>query len=200
MGSTSLRTVATFGSPVEARLAQTRLQEAGLTAFVHGEETGTTLWYVGTALGGVTLQVPEADLERAAEILRSQDQSRAAAAWTCPACGSEVDAGFEVCWSCGASGEENPQPETAHPALAEEMMPSGTDPPRADELLDRAWRASLFGLVILPGILHLYSATLLAKHRSLPGTVPSDWRATAAAWINTAMVLFVFGILVWLLT
>ena len=30
--------------------------------------------------------------------------------WTCPKCGTKVDPGFDICWSCGTSidGTEDP--------------------------------------------------------------------------------------------
>lgn len=46
--------------------------------------------------------VSATDVRRAAELLKVRPSKAAAQAWKCPACGEQVDAGFELCWQCGA--------------------------------------------------------------------------------------------------
>lgn len=199
MGDISLRTIKTYGSPAEAALARARLHEAGISAFLQGEQTGTTLWYVGTALGGVKLQVPENEVPRAMEVLAEREESKAVS-WTCGECGAHVDAGFDICWSCGATVEARTQDPPVAAATSKEGdhvlpddVPQTEDAPRddAEELLRRAWRASIIGLFLCPGILNLYAASLLAHYLGIQRErgIAASPRVTAAFWANMLVVL-----------
>ena len=49
-----------------------------------------------------------------------------------------------------------------HPDLAEQVVSSEDDPTsRADDLAQRAWRASLFSFAVLPFIFNFYSIALI---------------------------------------
>ncbi len=61
-----LITIRNFGTPQEAAIAQSLIGNYDIPSFVQGGEVATTLFYVGTALGGVRLDVPESQAERAA--------------------------------------------------------------------------------------------------------------------------------------
>jgi hypothetical protein len=65
-------TLATFGDPTSAHVARLALEGQGIRCFVVDENMGTL--YIPVAVGGVKLQVAEADAERAAEILSHADQ------------------------------------------------------------------------------------------------------------------------------
>lgn len=49
------------------------------------------------------------DLARAKQLLEQFQAQRAgvaqADAWVCPACQTEIEAGFDLCWQCGAARE-----------------------------------------------------------------------------------------------
>jgi tetratricopeptide (TPR) repeat protein len=68
-----LTTVARFSFPVEAYLARTRLEWAGIPAFVADDRTVMANWLYSNAIGGVRLRVRECDVETAREILSSMD-------------------------------------------------------------------------------------------------------------------------------
>ncbi|WP_437956507.1 DUF2007 domain-containing protein [Sorangium sp. So ce119] len=69
-GSEQLVTVATYSESVEAQMGRSALTAHGVRAFIADEHVATlTPHYIGRSLG-IRLQVPRADLERAAEILR----------------------------------------------------------------------------------------------------------------------------------
>ncbi|KYF88258.1 DUF2007 domain-containing protein [Sorangium sp. So ce296] len=69
-GSEQLVTVATYSESVEAQMGRSALSAHGIRAFLADEHVATlTPHYIGRSLG-IRLQVPSADLERAAEILR----------------------------------------------------------------------------------------------------------------------------------
>jgi tetratricopeptide (TPR) repeat protein len=69
-----LVTIARFSHATEAYIPKTRLEAEGLWAFVADAETVTMNWLYSNAIGGVKLQVCEADVERALEILNRQPE------------------------------------------------------------------------------------------------------------------------------
>lgn len=110
-----LVTIRNYESPVEAGLAQSRLEDADVPAFVEGSQAATAMSYVGTALGGVKLQVAAADVERAVAVLKTPVKAGPEGDWDCPQCGTRVEHGFEVCWSCGATRDDEPSFEDEAP-------------------------------------------------------------------------------------
>lgn len=61
-------TVATFSGSFEANLAKSRLEEAGIRAFITGEAIEST-WHLGGAFGGVKLLVAEKNVAEAKTLL-----------------------------------------------------------------------------------------------------------------------------------
>lgn len=166
-----LVTVASYPNPQEASLAKDALLGEGIAAYITGAETVNTLWHVGSALGGVKLQVAQDDVQRAEEVLnQSVEKRESTPAWICPDCGSEVDAGFEVCWSCGFTRETGSASlEVSRQRDARSVVDS-TDPAeepadvstaKGDEIARRAWRAAVIGIGFTP--LLLYSAWLIVR-------------------------------------
>ncbi|WP_437732400.1 putative signal transducing protein [Sorangium sp. So ce1335] len=98
-GSEQLVTVATYSESVEAQMARSALSAHGVRAFIADEHVATlTPHYIGRSLG-IRLQVPRADLERAAEILKppavdddreldEEDEAAEIDGPKCPACGA----------------------------------------------------------------------------------------------------------------
>ncbi|KYF55270.1 hypothetical protein BE04_19530 [Sorangium cellulosum] len=98
-GSEQLVTVATYSESVEAQMGRSALSAHGIRAFLADEHVATlTPHYIGRSLG-IRLQVPSADLERAAEILRpppvdddreldEDDEAAELDGPKCPACGA----------------------------------------------------------------------------------------------------------------
>lgn len=100
----TMETVGVYPSITEASIVRGRLDQAGIRSWMQEELTAGQLFQVGTALGGVKLQVADNDLQRARELIADEpSQGTTGAAWNCPRCGSDVDAGFEICWSCQAT-------------------------------------------------------------------------------------------------
>lgn len=89
--------VASYASPVEAHLARSRLEAAGVDAFVADEHIVAVHWLCSSAVGGVKVQVRLRDLDAARLILEAPAirSSRSArfvtddlSAPRCPRCGS----------------------------------------------------------------------------------------------------------------
>jgi hypothetical protein len=176
MAHEDLVTVASYGSPHEASIAKATLDAENIQAYLMGTEAVNTLWYIGTALGGVKLQVALRDADRATDVLgaiKSTDKSKSIAPWKCPSCGAEVDEGFEVCWSCGTSDDQQSPvagsehdgdlacPSTSDPLTDEREKIDAATSSSADDTAKRAWRTAVFGIVFIP--LLVYSVFLILK-------------------------------------
>jgi hypothetical protein len=91
-------TIATYIGAWEAHLARTKLESEGIFAVVLDDQIASINWFYSNAVGGVRLQVSEADAERAALILEKAAEEEPATQQespvldssipTCPACGS----------------------------------------------------------------------------------------------------------------
>ncbi len=164
--------VAKFFNEQDAHIAKADLAAGGVESMVDGANTNAMLSHIGSALGGVRLLVSEADKKRAEEILATYEKQKAQgnstqgqSTWFCGTCREVLDVSFETCWSCGNERSEVEQAMPSdlenHPDLAEQVVSSEDAPiSRADELAQRAWRASLFGFTILP-FLNFYSIALI---------------------------------------
>ena len=71
-----LTTVATFSTRAEADLAQERLGNEGVDAFVMDEMTSGVMPYL-TSAAGIRLQVPTDQAEKAREVLGAPDPTEA---------------------------------------------------------------------------------------------------------------------------
>jgi hypothetical protein len=89
-----VRTVASFREAYQAHLAKGKLETEGISAIVLDEYLVGINWMYSQAIGGVKVQVPEADYERAHKILEGDyaedlialDPERSMD--SCPECGS----------------------------------------------------------------------------------------------------------------
>ncbi|MFQ5482880.1 MAG: DUF2007 domain-containing protein [Nitrospinaceae bacterium] len=103
----NLVTAATFSQPYEAHLAQQRLQEAGIPAFIVNEHTISINWLYSNALGGVQVQVPEDRVQEARGLL-AEDRSR------------DMDPVYEdpvLCPSCGSFDTDQKTVRKLHPMI-----------------------------------------------------------------------------------
>lgn len=83
-----MRTVATFSKPEEAHLFRTRLEAAGIAAYVQDEHMVQVDWLMSNAIGGVRVQVAEEDVDATRELLGTATAPQASE-FPCPVCGSE---------------------------------------------------------------------------------------------------------------
>ncbi len=73
--SQNLVTIASFSYPTEAYLASAILEAEGIWSFVADEHIITVDWRLTNAIGGVKVQVSEADAQRAREVLLEEPQN-----------------------------------------------------------------------------------------------------------------------------
>jgi hypothetical protein len=214
--SDELVTVAVCTTPVEAGILKSRLEAEGIPACLMDDEAVGMVGILANAMGGVKVQVPRAYERRAMAIVEEEHgagPARGGAAGVCSHCGSEIEPGFEACWSCGRPLEDRPDAVFVRPGARAAPPPPGTareDPPASpgtaeapetdrDEAdpfedsantaqVDRAWRAAILGLFIFPLCLpavSIYSFCLLLG-LSRPG---DDLSARARSRYRIALVV-----------
>jgi len=133
----SFVTLATFGTVAEAELARNLLREEGLNAFLADAETVNMLWPVGGALGGIKLQVAAEDERRARTVLRRRAEL--------PGESSTDDYGID---QARTKSMVRARPYDA-PSEEDDDVPES----RADAIARRAWRLTVFGLLLVPFVL-----------------------------------------------
>jgi hypothetical protein len=85
----SLKTVASFESPLDAEIAKGRLESEDIIAHIRDESTVNANWLLSNAIGGVKLLVKESDLSRASDLLQVVATSEEDEGWgSCSSCGS----------------------------------------------------------------------------------------------------------------
>ncbi len=201
--SRNCRAVASFVFPFEADVARFHLQREDIPAWVVDDAFAGWFWNYSNAVGGVKVLVREEDVPRAREILdaaraRSAGDSAAAPSpggkWPCERCGARVPDDFEVCWSCGASAQGEPDPDFQR-----------ADAPIVEYEADALERPSLLlfaGLVCPPLLLYETAARnhperplRRAKQRNLFAPVdPVLLRACRASVVAIASPLFVYSL------
>jgi hypothetical protein len=160
----NLITVATFWNAAEAHVLCSRLEAEGVHAVVTDELATSTLWGLANTAGGVKLEVPEPDEERARKILA--------------ACEEEHENRRHGLVRPGESDEDDAE-------SADEALHS------PEHLALNAYRAAIFGFITLPFILHVYSAYILIRLMLMPGDLsPLGERR---CWIALLVDLAVFG-------
>jgi hypothetical protein len=164
-----LKTIATFLAPEEAEIAQSALEAEGIAAYLEGASTVGMTWIFSNAVGGVKLQVVEADEQRARDILAEHPAvaDTRASPGVCPKCGANLPPGFEVCWSCSSpmAGRDEPNAAEAAATLAEEACADDSMEVEAagDHAAWRALVAAVLGIVLCPPLLSLYSMWVLLR-------------------------------------
>ena len=85
-----MKTIATFSKPEEAHLFRTRLEAAGIPAYVQDEYLVQMDWLYSNAIGGVRVQIADDDIDAAREFLATDSPQTApdAVDVVCPKCGS----------------------------------------------------------------------------------------------------------------
>jgi hypothetical protein len=93
-----MTTIGTFSKPEEAHLFRTRLEAAGIPAFVQDEHVVQLYWLYSNFIGGVRVQIDDEDLAAAREFLAADSPQSPADAEgvVCPRCGSQETAPYQL--------------------------------------------------------------------------------------------------------
>ena len=110
----------------DAQSAAALLENEGIHAVIDGANFQTVL--ATATLGSVKLMVNEPDLWRANTVLEEADLLPDTPEWICGTCGKEVDAGFAVCWNCGADYESRVRHESEHESSYDYAAQDFVDP------------------------------------------------------------------------
>lgn len=173
--------VASFFDPFEAERVKSQLEAEGIRVYQSGQEASGMFAGMGGAFGKVHLHVAESDLKRATAILTRPTNEEEEEEEPLPpeenrtAIAPAVEAPPESDRTA-ITREEPPQNELA--AAAQPKLRRGWSEATnkeeddeedgdtlqvwtAEEYANRAWRASVIGLLACPPLPHLYSAWLL---------------------------------------
>ena len=145
-----LVTLRRFATEAEAAMAQGLLRESGILAYTAGGQATSTFTVSGIA--SVPLQVPQSRVEEAEALLAKEfDTDSDVPEWTCASCSAEVDAGFAVCWQCGAEYADGANAESNY-GTREETHPgkSESQAETIEERADRAFRAAVISILFFP--------------------------------------------------
>lgn len=215
-------TIAKYSDPHEASMAKSLLESRGIIGTAMGGELNNMLWHLGPTISGVELQVAAEDAERATEILEafleSQNQSRPQIDWICPHCGEDVEAEFEVCWSCGTpfvspeetaitsvtSNSKHMEPESVSDVFEQESpaeVPDREDDfeekeriVQTDERTYRAFRKAVLSLVFVPALpFALYELLQLGSEDLSPWAMKKYYQSVAIILLLSALYLGVIS-------
>jgi len=170
--------VMSFVTAPEAEVARNALAEAGIQAFLEGDQVVSALWYLSNAIGGVKVLVAREHAARARRILEGSDT--------------------------GEQGEpcaEGAAPAAAWPprGFADEDAVLETD--AQDAVARRAWLAAVIGLFLCPPTLNLYSLWLLFRIAFNDAPMSSTgWRRFYGAVLVNLLCFAAIGTFVGLVT
>jgi hypothetical protein len=190
--------LAIYGNPVEAELVRAQLEGEGIRAVVMGATSGDVFAGMGVGMSNVQILVPEADLERAGDLLDTaeeeevpgEDEDSTAIKGKSPRkrSSTQVRAPRATPLQGGTPPPESPPAESSDLPPEEEMPPEEDDEREervltwtADEVASRAFRSALLGFLTC-GLLHFYAIWLLLKLPSSEGELSPGgfWKAIAA--------------------
>lgn len=159
-----------FPTPHEAHLAANALRAVRIPVKIADESTVSAMPHLELALGGVKLFVPASDLEDAIRILRG-DADLAIHPYREP-----------------ADDESLYEPDVEE----EDDLLSMKDVRVMEDHAHRAFRASIVGLLVCPGLFHLYSISLLLQLPSNRQELSEKARSRARiAWGINAIVIVI---------
>jgi len=170
----AFRTVAVFHTADEARRARARLEEAGVPVAFDVDPTAGWSWHDPRTVSIVQLSVSAEEQDRARELLALWVEEGAVGAgpgsaaedegeeWSCPKCGTNVEAFLDVCWACGTTrdGVEDPDFEPATAPIIESPEAGPLSP----------W-AAIF-LIACPPALVIYLLTRILFRAGAPEREP----------------------------
>ena len=174
----NLVTLANFSSATEAALAQSRLEQHGISALVDGDVASTMLNHVGPGLVSARVVVRQGDLSQAREILQSMlpEQEHP---------GSAADEPWDDAWDeddlLDEDWADDPYEDDPYDEEPYSEEPATTPP------VTRAFRAAVLGAILFPPLLTVYSLSIIVRHRlwePQPGEHRTDYRVYLSLLFN----------------
>lgn len=188
--SNRLVTLATFPAPATAGFIKSLLVAEGVRAFLADEIMMGMYWHLGNSMGWVKVQVAEADVTRANEILEACRETLA-------------DLGFEAFVMEAMTSIPSDESLESVPltSTADEPDYAFVDP--TDELAVKALRSAVMGMAYVP--LALYGAWLVVQLMNSRSELSASaarklWLAsgiTLAVLTGYSIVLGPYGFLFW---
>lgn len=120
--SDKLVTIDLTNNPHEADMVKLVLEQAGFDVFLDNRNTVEMDWLLSNAIGNIRVQVREAEVERARQVLdehramrkqMNQAQAQDPDAARCLACGEAMPDDADTCAGCGWSYAEGQEPEAS---------------------------------------------------------------------------------------
>jgi hypothetical protein len=174
-----LVTLSTFWNAPEAHMVRSRLEAEGIPAVVTDELATTTTWGLLNDSGGVKVEVPEAELERARGIMDS--------------CRRFQPPEERV---ISKAVEEGIQAEPSPPALPQTDEEPREGPPSPDHLILAGYRTAILGISTFPLLFFLpipVSLYMLIRAARLPGAQdPAMQRRFAVALTIDIVVMLLW--------
>jgi hypothetical protein len=188
--SNRLVTLATFPAPATAGFIKSLLIAEGVQAFLADEITMGMFWHLGNSIGWVKVQVAEADVSRANEILEACRETLA-------------DLGLEAFVMEAMTSIPSEESSETVPVISAADEPDYAFVDPTDELAVKALRSAVVGMIYVP--LALYGAWLVVQlmnsRSELSATAARKlWLAsgiTFAVLTGYSLVLGPYGFLFW---
>lgn len=164
-------------------MAQGLLKESGILAYTAGGQATSTFTVAGIA--SVPLQVPQSCVEEAAALLAKEfDAGSDVPEWTCASCSAEVDAGFAVCWQCGADyadGTGGKQHDNLSGAEGSDCVnrSDDTQPETIEQRVNRAMAASILAMIVFPFV--FYAGHLIIECLDKPKSMAAKGKLVIAS-------------------
>ncbi len=191
--------LAIYGNPVEAELVRAQLEAEGIRAVVMGTGSGDVFAGLGVGVSNVQLLVPEADRDRAADLLEAaeddDEDGEAEGSTAIKARRARKPSSTDVRPALDSPVQDRaPSPSEAVAPEANDLPPEEGIPPEedderdepqitytADDMAARAFRSAIFGFFTC-GALHVYALWLVIRLPWAEGELsPTGSRKAVAA-------------------
>lgn len=196
--SFKLITVAVCSTPTEARIIRNHLESHGIRAMVANDEVVGMSYHFGPALGGVQVQVPEADVQDAEIILQRRPGDGHE---DLDSIASQSDADWDVDERRVAMDDSSFITDDEDYSIDDDEDLRSEEEKQLDDQVTRAYRASIIGIFFWPLLLYTFWLLIQVTRQSLPLNAKQKRMAWCAGIISgiTIIPLSTLGILLPLL-
>ncbi len=175
-------TVATYDETFRADVARSAIEDAGIVVRITDREIVAMEWVLATAVGGIKVQVPEADAVRARQVLDEALRDLRE---------NGIDEDELARQALAAPPEDDvppPPPVEVQAAAAAEERAAAAVAGERDEYARRFLRAAFFSLMFMP--LAVYSIYLFLNAAFGPGRLSSEGGRRVLFGVIAGVLLF----------